>query len=685
MILRPPTENPLLNFDGLPEFDAILPQHIAPALNYLIMSARERRERLLHDIDEPCWESLVQPVEDDNEKIHRMWSPVSHLNAVMNHEILRREYEACLPKLTAYSTEIAQDERLYAAYRKIASSDRFSDLDTAQQKIIKNTLRDFRLAGAELNDEDKKSFTEIQQELSRLASEFQNNVLDATQGWWLHIENESELAGIPEFACDMAQQAAQEKELEGWCFTLDGPSYLAFMTYADNRELRAQLFEAYVCRASDQGPTQGQWDNSEIIKRLLVLRKEVASLLGYTNYGEVSLATKMATNVEQVIQFLDDLAQKSKAYAKKEFEQLEKYARDLDDVQSLEAWDIAYYSEKLREQQFNFSREELRPYFPESRVLHGMFQVLERLYGMTVKPIDNVATWHKDVKVFQIKQADGTVRGRFYLDLYARRNKRGGAWMDDCVSRKRINSEVQIPTAYLVCNFTAPVSDKPALFAHDEVITLFHEFGHGLHHMLTKIDYVSVAGINGVAWDAVELPSQFMENWCWQQESLQLISSHCETKEPLPESLLQKMKAAKDFQSGMQMARQLEFALFDMKLHTEFDPVGDQAVQQLLDSVEQQVAVVPTPAFSRFQNSFGHIFAGGYAAGYYSYKWAEVLSSDAFSKFEEKGIFDRTTGEQFLHTVLEQGGSREPMELFVEFRGREPEVGALLRHAGLDR
>ncbi len=683
MTLSPPADNPLLDIDGLPDFAAIMPQHVAPALDYLIASAQLRREGLLSEPVEPDWNTLVQPLEEDNEKIHRMWSPVAHLNAVMNSDDLRREYESCLPKLTAYSTELAQDERLYAAYHKIAQSADFNKLDTAQQKIISNTLRDFRLAGAELNDEDKKCFTGIQQELSRLANEFQNNVLDATQAWRLHIEDKKNLAGLPAFACELAQQAAKEKDLTGWCFTLDGPSYLAFMTYADDRKLREKMYEAYVCRASDQGPTAGQWDNSKIIMDLLSLRKQAARLLGYTNYGETSLATKMATNVEQVMQFLDDLVQKSKPAAEKEFATLAQFARQHDGIASLEAWDIAYYTEKLREQQFNFSGEELRPYFPEAHVLKGMFQTIQRLYGMTVTPLDKVATWHEDVKVYQIKQDDGSVRSRFYLDLYVRSNKRGGAWMDDCISRKRIDSEIQVPTAYLVCNFAAPVGDKPALFTHDEVITLFHEFGHGLHHMLTQVDYVSVAGINGVAWDAVELPSQFMENWCWQQEALDLIAAHYKSGESLPRSLIQKLKAAKNFQSGMQLVRQLEFALFDMKLHTVFDPGGNQTVQQLLDSVRQQVAVVPTPGYSRFQNSFGHIFAGGYAAGYYSYKWAEVLSADAFSKFEEQGIFNRSTGEQFLHTVLEQGGSREPMELFVEFRGREPEVDALLRHAGL--
>lgn len=683
MTLSPPTNNPLLNFSGMPDFDAILPEHITPALDYLITSAQQTRETLLSELSEPDWDNLVQPLEDNNEKIHRMWSPVSHLNAVMNNDVLRREYEACLPKLTAYSTELAQDDRLYAAYRNIADSVAFDKLDSAQQKIISNALRDFRLAGAELTDNDKKRFTEIQQELSRLASEFQNNVLDATQAWRLHIEDKGALAGLPAFACEMAQQVAEEKGLVGWCFTLDGPSYLAFMTYADNRELRAQMYEAYVTRASDKGPSAGQWDNSKIIIQLLSLRKEAADLLGYANYGENSLATKMAENVEQVMQFLDKLTQKSKQAAEEEYEALAQFASQLDGIKTLEAWDVAYYSEKLREQQFDYSREELRPYFPEAQVLNGMFQTIQRLYGVTVSPLDHAATWHEDVKVYQIKQQDGIVRGRFYLDLYARSHKRGGAWMDDCISRKRINSEIQLPTAFLICNFAEPVGDKPALFTHGEVITLFHEFGHGLHHMMTAVDYVSVSGINGVAWDAVELPSQFMENWCWQREALELIARHYKTGESLPRTLLQKMKAAKNFQSAMQMVRQLEFAIFDMKLHTEFDPAGGRSVQSVLDAVRNEVAVVPTPAFSRFQNSFGHIFAGGYAAGYYGYKWAEVLSADAFSKFQEQGIFDRSTGELFLHTVLEQGGSRDPMELFVEFRGREPEVDALLLDAGL--
>ncbi len=683
MTLSPPANNPLLKFDGLPDFTAILPEHIAPALDYLIATAQQHRQALLSEAASPNWDNLVQPLEDDNEKIHRMWSPVSHLNAVMNSDALRQEYEACLPKLTAYSTEVAQDERLYSAYRTISQSNEFENLNTAQQKIISNTLRDFRLAGAELSTKDKKRFTAIQQELSQLANTFQNNVLDATQGWWLHIENEKSLVGVPDFAREIAQQVAAEKNLDGWCFTLEGPSYLAFMTYADARELREEMYTAYVCRASEQGPNAGQWDNGKIILQLLSLRKQASALLGYANYAEMSLVTKMATDVDQVMQFLNDLASKSKPLAEQEIKTLSQFAQQRDGVSSLAAWDVAYYSEKLREQQFNFSGEELRPYFPEARVLKGMFNTIERLYGMTVTPLMQVPTWHEDVKVFEIRQADGSVRGRFYLDLYARSNKRGGAWMDDCISRKRVNGEIQVPTAYLVCNFSAPVGGKLALFSHDEVITLFHEFGHGLHHMLTQIDYVGVAGINGVAWDAVELPSQFMENWCWQDEALAMIATHFETGEVLPTSLIEKLKSAKNFQSGMQLVRQLEFSLFDMQLHSTFESDSNESVQSVIDAVRGDVAVFDVPKFSRFQNSFGHIFSGGYAAGYYSYKWAEVLSADAFSKFEEQGIFDRATGNKFLQSVLEQGGSREPMDLFIEFRGREPEVDALLRHVGL--
>ena len=678
-----PADNPLLDFTQLPRFGAILPEHITPALERVLAENRRELERLLAGAGPFTWDSFAQPIEDMRERLVRMWSPVSHLHAVMDSEPLRAAYNAGLPRLTDYFTELAQDERLYASYKAIAVSPEFARLSRAQKKIVENTLRDFRLAGAELGPPEKARFKELQKELAELASKFAENVLDATQAWDLRLTDEKDLAGLPETARAMAHQAAQEKNLEGWRFTLDGPSYIAFMTYADNRELRRQMYEAFVTRASDQGPTAGKWDNSEPIGQILRKRREAARLLGFANYAEYALQTRMAKTVPEVMDFLNDLAARVKPHAQCDFDELRRFAREVHAVERLEAWDIAYYSEKLQQARYRISQEDLRPYFPETRVVPGMFSVVERLYGLKIVQVKDVEVWHPDVRFYEIRDAAGEVRGRFYVDLYARPNKRGGAWMDECVNRKRLSAGVQVPVAYLVCNFSPPVGDRPALFTHDEVTTLFHEFGHGLHHMLTKIDYVGVAGINGVAWDAVELPSQFMENWCWEREALDLISAHYRNGEKIPDDLYKKMIAAKNFQSGMQFVRQLEFALFDMRLHSDYDPEGPKTVQQLLDEVRAAIAVVIPPAFNRFQNGFTHIFSGGYAAGYYSYKWAEVLSADAFSKFEERGVFDRATGLEFLQHILEQGGSREPMELFVGFRGRAPQIDALLRHSGL--
>jgi oligopeptidase A len=676
-------ENPLLDFSGPPRFSRIRPEHVTPTLDAVLADALAVRERALDDASNPTWESLVQPLEDANERVYRVWSPVSHLNSVMNSEPLRHAYQAGLLRLSEYATDLAQDERVYEAYRSIADGPEYQRLDAAQRKIIDNTLRDFRLAGADLDLEHKRRFKAVQQEIATLGSEFQNNVLDATGAWDLRLENEHELAGLPPSALDGARRAAEAAGIPGWRFTLEGPSYQAFVTYADRRDLRQRMYEAYVCRASDQGPTAGEWDNGPVIMRLLQLRHEAAHLLGFGNYGEYSLATKMARSVEEVIDFLEDLTARSRPAAQREFDTLQEFARERDGINAIEAWDVAYYSEKLREQRYAISREALRPYFPVPQVLDGMFAIIGRLYAMRVRQVSGVDVWHEDVGVYEIEDSDGHLRGRFYLDLYARANKRSGAWMDDCVSRKRLADGLQVPIAFLVCNFSAPAPGRPALLAHDEVTTLFHEFGHGLHHLLTQVDYVSVSGINGVAWDAVELPSQFMENWCWEREALDLIGRHVDTGERIPDELFDRMHASRQFHSAMQMVRQLEFALFDMRLHSGFDPAGEQTVQDLYDEVRAQVAVVPAPAFSRFQNSFQHIFSGGYAAGYYSYKWAEVLSADAFSRFEEQGIFDRTAGLDFLHAVLEQGGSHDPMELFVQFRGREPRIDALLRHAGL--
>ena len=674
--------NPLLDLSGLPRFRAIRPEHVTPAVDQVIAENRAARERLLAQ-SVFTWDNFAQPLEDMNERLSRLWSPVSHLNSVMNSEGLRQAYNENLPKLSDYYSELTHDERLYAAYKQIGAAPGFDVLSAAQRKIVENTLRDFRLGGAELPPARKTRFKEIQNELSTLSSTFSENVLDATQAWDLRIVDAHDLAGLPDDARALARQSAEEQGIAGWRFTLEQPSFLAVMTHAENRDMRRLMYEAFVTRASDQGPNAGKWDNTPLILKILRLRREAAALLGFGTYAEYALQTRMAKQVPEVLAFLHDLAARARPAARRDFEELAAFARAEHGIERLEAWDIAYYSEKLQHARFHFAQEDVRPYFPATRVVPGMFRVVERLYGIRIDEVREVETWHPDVRFFEIHDGTGELRGRFYLDLYARSKKRGGAWMDDCIHRKRTANGVQVPVAYLTCNFSPPVEGKPALFTHDEVQTLFHEFGHGLHHMLTRIDHVGVSGINGVAWDAVELPSQFMENWCWEREALDLISGHFETGQPIPKVLYERMYAAKNFQSGMQCVRQLEFALFDMQLHTEFDPDGTQTVQDTLDAVRREVAVVFPPAFNRFQNGFSHIFAGGYAAGYYSYKWAEVLSADAFSKFEERGVFDTSTGREFLENILEQGGAHDPMELFVRFRGRKPTIDALLRHTGL--
>ncbi len=675
--------NPLLQLQGLPRFSAIRPEHVEPALDRLLADNRDRLKRLEGLEDAADWDSFVQPMEDANERLTRMWSPVSHLNSVKDSQDLRQVYESCLPKLSAYHTEVGQNETFYRAFKRIAESPGFPDLDTAQRMIVTNALRDFRLLGVSLPPDKKKRFKEIRQQLSKLSNQFERNVLDATHAWSLHIKDQSDLSGLPDSSIAMARQMAERDQLPGWKFSLDIPSYLPFMMHADNRSLRQRMYEAYVTRASDRGPNAGQNDNSDVIDQLLQLRQESAHLLGFNNYAQVSLETKMAETPVQVLDFLRDLAHRSRGTANKELEDVKRFAREEYGREDFQAWDLAYYSEKLRQSLYRFTDEDIRPYFPATRVLRGLFHVVGRLYGLTIREISDVDVWDRDVRFFEISDANGDVRGRFYVDLYVRTHKRGGAWMDECVSRKRDTHGTQIPVAYLTCNFSPPVGDEPALLTHDEVVTLFHEFGHGLHHMLTTVDYVGVSGINGVAWDAVELPSQFMENWCWEREALDIIGGHYQSDAALPDDLLKKMRSAKNFQSGMQMVRQIEFALFDMRLYYDFDANAEQSIQGFLDEVRQEVAVVIPPAYNRFQNSFTHIFSGGYAAGYYSYKWAEVLSADAFSRFEEEGIFNPQTGHAFLESVLEQGGSREPMDLFLAFRGRKPTIDALLRHSGL--
>ena len=676
--------NPLLTMDSLPPFSQIQPEQVQPAVTQAIADCKQKIADVLAKQEPRTWDSLIAPLEEVNDRLARIWSPVSHLNSVLNSEALRAAHDACLPLLSEFQTYVGQHEGLYQAYRELAESDDFPRLDDAQRKEIQNTLRDFRLSGIGLPAEAQQRYGEIQARLSELASRFSNNVLDATQGWHKLVADEAELAGLPESVLAAARQMAELKGKEGWLFTLDIPSYLPVMMYADNRELRAEMYEAFTTRASDQGPNAGKWDNSAIMTELLALRRELAQLLGFANYAELSLATKMADKTEQVVNFLTDLARRSLLQGKAELEEIRAFAAEQHGQSELAAWDLAFYAEKLKQHKFSISDEQLRPYFPASKVVKGLFEVVKRVFGMKVRERLGIDTWHPDVRFYDIFDADDELRGSFYLDLYAREHKQGGAWMDVCLGRRyRRDGSLQKPVAYLTCNFNGPVDGKPALFTHNEVVTLFHEFGHGIHHMLTRVDVAGVAGINGVAWDAVELPSQFLENWCWESEALAFISSHYETGEPLPADLLEKMMAARNFQAAMQMLRQLEFALFDFRLHQEFDPAKPDQIPALLDEVRSQVAVMTPPAFNRFQHSFSHIFAGGYAAGYYSYKWAEVLSADAFSRFEEEGIFNPVTGQSFLRHILEKGGSKEPMELFKAFRGREPRVDALLRHSGI--
>ena len=675
--------NPLLQMDDLPPFHAIRPEHVEPAVDAVLAHNRAEVARLLAQ-GGYSWGALVAPLEALDDRLSRIWSPVSHMNAVVNNPQLREAYEACLPKLSDYATEMGQNEQLYQAFESIRNGAEYATLNTAQQKVIDNTLRDFRLSGVALPAEQKARYKALKSELSKLTTTFSNNLLDATNAWSKLIEDEAGVAGLPDSSKGMLRQAAEREGQQGWRVTLEFPSYFAVMAYADNRELREELYQAFVTRASDQGPDAGKWDNSEVMERILAIRHELSQLLGFQNYAERSLETKMAEDPQQVLDFLRDLAGRSIELAKAELEEIRAFARDKHGVAELQPWDLTYYAEKLRQAKYAISQEDLKPYFPEDRVVSGLFEVVRRLYGLDIREVKGIPAWHEDVRFFEIYDNSDELRGRFYLDLYARQNKRGGAWMDECiVRREREDGTVQIPTAYLVCNFAPPVGEDPALFTPDEVQTLFHEFGHGLHHMLTRIGTAGVAGINGVPWDAVELPSQFMENWCWEREALDLFAAHYKTGAKIPQEIYDKMIAAKNFQAGMQMVRQLEFSLFDFRLHLEYQPEEGGRIQQILDEVRAEVAVVEPPEYNRFQHGFSHIFAGGYAAGYYSYKWAEVLSADAFSRFEEEGIFNQQTGLAFLENVLEQGGSREPMELFVAFRGRKPTIDALLRHSGI--
>ncbi|CVF41187.1 Oligopeptidase A [Serratia marcescens] len=676
--------NPLLTPFSLPPFSAIRPEDIVPAVQSALADCRAAVERVVAQPGPFTWDNLCQPLAESDDRLSRIWSPIGHLNSVKNSPELRAAYEQALPLLSEYGTWVGQHEGLYQAYRSLKEGAAFETLSVPQRKAVDNALRDFELSGIGLSANKQQRYGEIVARLSELGSTYSNNVLDATMGWSKLITDEAELSGLPESALAQAQAMAQAKEQDGWLLTLDMPSYLPVLTYADNRALREEMYRAFATRASDQGPNAGKWDNSEVMAETLALRHELAQLLGFDTYADKSLATKMAESPEQVIGFLSDLAKRARPQAEQELAQLRAFAKQHYGVDELDAWDITYYGEKQKQHLFSISDEQLRPYFPEQRVVEGLFEVVKRIYGITAKERKDVETWHPDVRFFDLFDADGELRGSFYLDLYARENKRGGAWMDDCVgSLRKADGTLQKPVAYLTCNFNRPLGDQPALFTHNEVTTLFHEFGHGLHHMLTQIDTAGVSGINGVPWDAVELPSQFMENWCWEPEALAFISGHYQSGEPLPKAMLDKLLAAKNYQAALFILRQLEFGLFDFRMHFEYSPEKGAQILPTLAEVKKMVAVVPSPSWGRFPHAFSHIFAGGYAAGYYSYLWAEVLSADAYSRFEEEGIFNAETGKSFLDNILSRGGSEEPMTLFKRFRGREPQLDAMLRHYGI--
>ncbi|HQS58930.1 MAG: oligopeptidase A [Gallionellales bacterium 35-53-114] len=680
------SSNPLLDFSGLPRFPEVLPAHVTPAVDELLQHNRDVVARLLADSAAPTWDNFVLPLDDANEKMSRAWGQVSHLNAVMNSAELREVYNTNLPKITQYYAELGQNLALFAKFKALRASGEFDALNLARKKIIENELRDFRLSGAELAEDKKARFLEIQEEMSTLCSRFSDNILDATNDFTLLVEDSAELGGIPADDLQAAEEAAQAAGKKGWLFTLKAPSYMPVLQYADNRALREKLYVAYSQRASEFG--KAEWDNAPLITQILKLRAEEALLLGYASYAELSLASKMANTPEQILKFLRELAQHARPLAEKDLSELREFASANLALHDLQSWDIGYASEKLRQQRYAFSEQDVKQYFPEDAVIAGMFHVVQKIYGLSLRP-SSAPVWHEAVRFFDVCDADGTLIGQFYMDLYARNSKRGGAWMDDAITRRRLTPglheqfAIQTPVAYLNCNFAPPVGGKAALFTHDEVLTLFHEFGHGLHHLLTEVEDMGVSGISGVEWDAVELPSQFMENFCWEWEVLSSMTRHIDSGDKLPRALFDKMLAAKNFQIGMQTLRQIEFSIFDMRLHSDYDAQGNKSVLALLDEVRREVAVLIPPPYNRFPNSFSHIFSGGYAAGYYSYKWAEVLSADAYSLFEEHGVLNAEIGALFRKEVLAMGGSRDAMASFVAFRGREPSIEALLRHNGL--
>ncbi|MDQ6951609.1 MAG: M3 family metallopeptidase [Mariprofundales bacterium] len=673
--------NPLLAWRELPDFTVITPEHVLPALAQALAMQHTMLHQLLdHSDSAPNWERVMAPLSAMDDALDRVWGPVTHLNAVCDSDGLREVYSQGVQQLTAWHAELGQNRELFAAIGRLrASSVAFAQLTKPQQQAVDHALRDFRLAGVELAGDARERMATIRIRLADLATTFEQHLLDATRAFSMHISEQNALVGLPQAIIDAAHQRAVDDGKDGWIFTLDIPSYLPFMQYSACRDLRERLYRSFVTRASD-----GVLDNTPLIKETLQLRRELAELLGMAHYADYSLATKMATSVDEVRSFLLDLADRARLAAERDWQELQQFARDTLDLDPLEAWDIPFVSERLRQARYQIDQQQLRPWFPQHRVLDGMFGIAQRLYGVQIRPA-NAPLWHDDARFFEVLDGDGQRIAAFWLDPYARPHKRGGAWMDGCVVRWRnLDGELQVPVAYLVCNFDRPLGDAPALWTHDEVVTLFHEFGHGLHHMLTTIDVRPVSGINGVPWDAVELPSQFMENFCWQSEGLDLISGHVEDDSKLPAAMRQRLLAARDFHSGLQTLRQIEFALFDLELHSEFDVDGSESVDGLLDRVRDRVAVIKPPSFNRFPCSFSHIFAGGYAAGYYCYKWAELLAADAFAAFEEEGVFNRDTAARFHHALLSVGGSCDLMAAFVDFRGRKPTIDALLRHTGLD-
>ncbi|KVC82847.1 oligopeptidase A [Burkholderia ubonensis] len=683
--------NPLLDFSGLPRFGEIRPEHVTPALDTLLADANRAVDAASASATPATWADVVEAVERATEPLGRAWGVVGHLNAVADTPELRAAYGENLPRVTEFWSSVGQNLALYEKYKAIAASAEYATLSVERKKILDNALRDFRLSGAELPEDQKPRFAELQEQQAALSKAFSDHVLDATNAYAYVAQDEAELAGLPGDAIEAAREAAQKDGKDGWKFTLHFPSYFPVLQYADNRALRETLYRAYATRASELGPQYGggnaEWDNTAIVADELKLRREEAQMLGYRNFAEVSLAPKMAESPQQVVAFLEDLATRARPHADQDWDELRAFAAKELGLAELAPWDVAYAAEKLRQQRYAFSENEVKQYFPEPAVLKGLFTVTETLFGVRIKA-DDAPVWHKDVRFFRVENRDGSLVAQFYLDLYAREGKRGGAWMDDARSRAKRGSSVQTPVAYLTCNFSAPVGGKPACFTHDEVITLFHEFGHGLHHMLTRVDELGVSGINGVEWDAVELPSQFMENFCWEWDVLSSMSSHVDTGATLPRALFDKMIAAKNFQSGLGTLRQIVFSMFDMLLHVDFDPAGAIAVNDFAREINERYHVIPQAPFSRWPNTFSHIFAGGYAAGYYSYKWAEVLSADAYAAFEEAAaaggsVLDAATGTRYRREILEVGGSRPAMDSFKAFRGREPQIDALLRHNGM--